>query len=300
MAGSTDAIAHVQEGIIVDANPAWIELSGSSDAAAIVGQPLMDLFDAARVTPPSRVRWWPRAGKWQDHSLKVDGGAARRRAVPLEMDLERFEFEGEPAVRVKVPTQQPDSELITQHLEEALKLDGYRAPEARRVSRDLPPRLAQPLKAGRRAVLYSSPTSWGTRCRPGTARARGAARRSGSTVRGQLQPDDIGGRLMARGYAALPSVAIPAISTLSFVAWRSARRTSFPGRRRSLSITASAGAALYGVSSRFPALMPRSVQAPPPRPRLAAIGPYARSQAAQSRGPKQDRPHLGTRRSSRR
>jgi PAS domain-containing protein len=50
MAGSTDAIVHVQEGIVVDANPAWIELTGLKDAAAIVGQPLMDAFTPA-VTP---------------------------------------------------------------------------------------------------------------------------------------------------------------------------------------------------------------------------------------------------------
>ena len=28
MTGSTDAIAHVQEGIVVDVNPAWVELFG--------------------------------------------------------------------------------------------------------------------------------------------------------------------------------------------------------------------------------------------------------------------------------
>src|SRR5262245_49552852 len=47
MAGSTDAIVHVQEGIVVDANPSWVELTGLKDAAAIVGQPLMDAFAPA-------------------------------------------------------------------------------------------------------------------------------------------------------------------------------------------------------------------------------------------------------------
>src|SRR5690606_9847620 len=46
MAGSADAIAHVQEGIIVDANPAWLDLYGFSDADALIGTPLMDVFDA--------------------------------------------------------------------------------------------------------------------------------------------------------------------------------------------------------------------------------------------------------------
>ena len=44
MTGSTDAIAHVQEGIVVDVNPAWADLFGHEEAAALLGQPLMDFF----------------------------------------------------------------------------------------------------------------------------------------------------------------------------------------------------------------------------------------------------------------
>jgi CheY-like chemotaxis protein len=39
MTGSTDAIAHVQEGIVVDVNPAWVDLFGHEEAAGLlVGQ----------------------------------------------------------------------------------------------------------------------------------------------------------------------------------------------------------------------------------------------------------------------
>ncbi len=47
MAGSVDAIAYVQEGILVDANQAWADLLGHPSADALFGTPLMDLFDAA-------------------------------------------------------------------------------------------------------------------------------------------------------------------------------------------------------------------------------------------------------------
>ena len=47
MAGSVDAIAHVQEGILVDANQAWADLLGHPSADGLLGAPLMDLFDAA-------------------------------------------------------------------------------------------------------------------------------------------------------------------------------------------------------------------------------------------------------------
>src|ERR1700683_349824 len=43
--GSADAITHVQEGIIVDANRAWLELFGYSENDALNGTPLMDLFE---------------------------------------------------------------------------------------------------------------------------------------------------------------------------------------------------------------------------------------------------------------
>src|SRR5687768_5731557 len=41
---SNDAIVQVQEGIIVDANPSWLELFGIVAADGLVGQPIMDLF----------------------------------------------------------------------------------------------------------------------------------------------------------------------------------------------------------------------------------------------------------------
>jgi PAS domain-containing protein len=42
---SNDAILQVQEGIVVDANQTWLELFGYAEDGAIVGQPLMDLFE---------------------------------------------------------------------------------------------------------------------------------------------------------------------------------------------------------------------------------------------------------------
>src|SRR6185369_2128365 len=42
MAGSIDAIAHVQEGIVVDANQAWAGLFGFQQPEELVGVPMMD------------------------------------------------------------------------------------------------------------------------------------------------------------------------------------------------------------------------------------------------------------------
>src|SRR6202789_924608 len=65
--GSADAITHVQEGVIVDANRARVELVGHSENAAVNGSPIMDLFEQA--TPPALkgVLVACLQGKWSDH-----------------------------------------------------------------------------------------------------------------------------------------------------------------------------------------------------------------------------------------
>ena len=43
--------------------------------------------------------------------------------LPVDIEFERFEFEGEPAVRLRVPTQKGDVETLSRQLEEALQFD---------------------------------------------------------------------------------------------------------------------------------------------------------------------------------
>ena len=51
MTGSTDAIAHVQEGIVVDVNPAWVELFGRRDASELA-RPAADGLVRRRAATP--------------------------------------------------------------------------------------------------------------------------------------------------------------------------------------------------------------------------------------------------------
>src|SRR3546814_21131471 len=43
ISGTNDAVAHIQEGILSDANPAFAHLPGYDDAKPLIGPPLMDL-----------------------------------------------------------------------------------------------------------------------------------------------------------------------------------------------------------------------------------------------------------------
>ena len=255
MAGSTDAIVHVQEGIVVDANPAWIELTGLKDAAAIVGQPLMDAFTPASHAALKGALVATAQGKWSDHSLKATAVLPGGGEMPLALELERFDFDGEPAVRIKVPTQRHDSVSITQQLAEALKLDTGTGLLKRSAFLETGrAQLAQPLKGGLRAVLYLEPDKLAALdTDPGPLALEVLLDSVGAMLRGQLQPGDIGGRLTGRGYAVL----IERGNTRDLDAFirRLVERIAghvFQVGERSLSITASAGAALCAANKPLP------------------------------------------------
>ena len=194
-------------------------------------------------------------GRWSDHSLKVaavlpDGGA-----MPLELELERFEFDGEPAVRLKVPTQRHDSVSIAQQLEEALR--STPAPGCCSVARFSKP-AARSSRSRSRAVCARSCTSNRTSWRHSSAtsdrsRSRILLDAVGAMLRGLLQPGDLGGRLTGRGYAVLIERG-NARDLDAFIRRlvRAHRRTRLPGRRRSLSITASVGVALCAANEPLP------------------------------------------------
>jgi len=255
MAGSTDAILHVQEGIVVDANPAWIELTGLKDAAAIVGQPLMDAFTPASHAALKGALVATAQGKWSDHSLKATAVLPGGGEMLLALELERFDFDGEPAVRIKVPTQRHDSVSITQQLAEALKLDTGTGLLKRSAFLETGrAQLAQPLKGGLRAVLYLEPDKLAALdTDPGPLALEVLLDSVGAMLREQLQPGDIGGRLTGRGYAVL----IERGNTRDLDAFirHLVERVAghvFQVGERSLSITASAGAALCAANKPLP------------------------------------------------
>src|SRR5688500_6709698 len=78
VAGSTDAIALVQEGIIVDAIPAWLALFGYSIPEEVVGTPLMDAFDPDDHAAIKGALVACMQGKWSGHTLHASRSEERR------------------------------------------------------------------------------------------------------------------------------------------------------------------------------------------------------------------------------
>jgi EAL domain-containing protein (putative c-di-GMP-specific phosphodiesterase class I)/GGDEF domain-containing protein len=120
---SNDAIAQVQEGILVNANAAWLELFGFVEATGLVGQPVMDLFEEATHAPLKGALTACLQGRWENHPLKAGAVLGDGSVVPLELMLAVGEYEGEPSVRLIVPARKRDDQQLADELEIAVQSD---------------------------------------------------------------------------------------------------------------------------------------------------------------------------------
>src|SRR5439155_958628 len=94
---SNDAIIQVQEGIVVDANPAWLELYGVAEGVS--GEPVMDLFDDWTHAAPgdARARRHALPGAHLDRQVHGSRARGRRHGERGDPDRVRAAAEGDPA-----------------------------------------------------------------------------------------------------------------------------------------------------------------------------------------------------------
>src|ERR1700678_1966650 len=121
--GSADAITRVQEGIIVDANKAWLELFGYSGDDALTGTPLMDLFEQDTHPALKGALVACLQGKWSDHGLKVQALLSDGSNLPLVLSLTRADYENEPATRISIPANHRKDHDLEVQLADAVKND---------------------------------------------------------------------------------------------------------------------------------------------------------------------------------
>ncbi|HKE43761.1 MAG TPA: EAL domain-containing protein [Steroidobacteraceae bacterium] len=207
MAGSADAIAHVNDGIIVDANPAWLELFGCSEADALNGEPLMDLFEAGTHAALKGALVACIQGKWSDHQLRANAQLADGTQLPLELRLDAEEFDGEPCVRICVPS--PRGSGGGQEIEKELKDAVRRDPSTgflhrRYLIEELRARLAEPAKAGVRQLAYIKPDKFGSiQADIGVVASEDFLVAFAELLRAQLAPKDVVGRFGGNSFAVL-------------------------------------------------------------------------------------------------
>ncbi|HXA93654.1 MAG TPA: EAL domain-containing protein, partial [Steroidobacteraceae bacterium] len=193
---SNDAIAQVQEGIVVDANASWLEVFGF-ERNAIVGQPIMDVFDESTHAALKGALAACLQGRWSDHTLNVNGYFADGSRRTIELLLTLGEHEGEPCVRLVVPARQRDERRIAEELEDAIKRDSSTGMLHRRPLLDaVHERLAAPVPGGLRYFAVVKPDKFAAVEREvGVIPSEEVLVEFTKLVREQLNANDIAGRL---------------------------------------------------------------------------------------------------------
>ncbi len=247
MSGSADAIAHVQEGIVVDANPAWVELFGYHEAGAVLGQPLMDLFDQRSHAPLKGALIAAAQDRWNDHSLASIVALPDGTELTVDIEFERFEFEGEAAVRLRIASQKRDLKSLTAQLDEALRYDATTGLLKRTAfHQQAAAHAAQPLKAGLRAlVTFEADKLAALGAELGPLAVEEIMDELGGLLCSLLQPGDIAGRVTGQCFAVL----VERGNSRDLEVWvghvlqRVAEHVFNPGEQHSATVTCSAGCA---------------------------------------------------------
>lgn len=153
--GSADAIAQVSEGIIVHTNSAWLELFGHEEPDALVGTPVMDLFDSQNHAAIKAALVACLQGKWENLDLKAQGLLSDNSTRAVVLQLTQADFEDEPCVRLCIPARKKEDNEPQARLERFAKLDATTELYNRRhFITHLRHRLERPPRGGVNALLY--------------------------------------------------------------------------------------------------------------------------------------------------
>ncbi len=158
MQGAADAIAYIQEGIIVEANPAWLELFGYADFQDLAGVPLMDNFEPDSHAALKGALVACSRNKWNGHPLRCTGVCSDGSSLPVDLDLKKAELEGETCIRISIAPRQREQ----QEPEQRITNDVHKDPVTGLYHRHhflelLNSRLQEPPRAGVRALAYIKP-----------------------------------------------------------------------------------------------------------------------------------------------
>ena len=124
VAGTGDALAHVSEGIVLDANRAWAQLYGFEDESELPGLTFMDLFTVEHQPAIKGALVACAQGRWPQQKIKATGLTRQDRPISLQLELEPASFDEEPCVRVRVPARgEENDEGLAIRLQAALRLD---------------------------------------------------------------------------------------------------------------------------------------------------------------------------------
>jgi len=195
VAGSEDAFAHVQEGILVDANASWARLFGQPDAGPLEGEPLMDLFDSASQAALKGALVACQKGQWDSKPLRATA-KSQGSTIPLELWLSNEQYDGEPAVRLSVArtkTQNTDPEQLIEQTVHKDPMTGFY--HRRRFVELLTDRMETNAAGGVRVLVYLRPDKFAEiKDEVGPLASEDILVQLAEVLQGLTQPNDLYGR----------------------------------------------------------------------------------------------------------
>jgi PAS domain S-box-containing protein len=159
---SNDAIAQVQEGILVDANASWLALFGH-ELDAIAGHPVMDMFEQTTHAALKGALAACLQGRWSNHPLSAEIRFADGSHRQFDVVLALGEHEGDPSVQLIIAPRKDESRKLEEDLVDAVRRDPttgllYRMPLLTAVNE----RLAAPVRGGVRYFAVVKPDKFAT------------------------------------------------------------------------------------------------------------------------------------------
>jgi diguanylate cyclase (GGDEF)-like protein/PAS domain S-box-containing protein len=205
MKGATEAIADVQEGIVITANPAWLSMFGLEHEQDLAGQPFMDLFTDKDQPSLKGALQACLKGKWNDATLQVTAQRRDQSTLGLELKLECVTVDGEPAVRIIVPAERANDGAPEDLVEQALCKDPSTGFLLRHhFLEQATVRLQTPVSGGVRAFAYIRPDNFSrVHADVGLLGTEALIMRLAELLRELLQPNDVCGRFGGTIFAAL-------------------------------------------------------------------------------------------------
>ena len=208
---SNDAILQVQEGIVVEVNQSWVDLIGSAESRDVVGQPVMDFFEEASHAALKGALVACLKGLWKDHSLRADVRTADGGTLTLELVLTLGQREGEPCVRMMVPSQKRAKDDVARDLTDAVK----RNPRTGLLNRvplleAIQQRMSRNVQGGGRYLIYVRPDGFAKLQRElGVLHSEDFLVALAALLRPQLAPTDLAGHFSGAGIMVLAERGTP-------------------------------------------------------------------------------------------
>jgi diguanylate cyclase (GGDEF)-like protein/PAS domain S-box-containing protein len=205
MAGSTDAIAQVAEGIVLDANPSWLQLFGYGPEDELAGTPVMDLFATDSQASLKGALVACMRGQWPGDMLRLAGIDRTGGELAVEMSLEPSSFDGEPSVRISVAPESNDDDALIEDLHDAVRRDPSTGLFGRQFLLErLTEKVAVPPSGGVRALAIIRPDGFGDVVEVvGPIASEKILKAMAATLRDLAQPSDLYGRFGGTTFAAL-------------------------------------------------------------------------------------------------